>query len=196
LFRLLNIRSDIFTYDVFHMCETWSWRTYEIHLVFFSKPGVTCYWSVSLSNAACATVTYSISHSTAVNMWTLPAHCIGHNTSRRAVMVPQLPWSCSQASPRRPITHPKHVKSKRRPPSTRQPKMGHQIQGSHWPSYEGLPLGTATVPLTSRWIIEMKISLLLICRVVVSAQQRISKWAPCSSWEPCIWFPGSLAAIG
>ena len=42
LFTLLNIAFDIFTYDIFHMCETWSWHTYEVHLVFFSKQGVIC----------------------------------------------------------------------------------------------------------------------------------------------------------
>ena len=35
LFTLLNIVFDIFTYDVFHMCETWSWHTYKVNLVFF-----------------------------------------------------------------------------------------------------------------------------------------------------------------
>jgi hypothetical protein len=37
----LNTVNDISLIFVYHMCENWSWRTYEMHLVSLRKTGVT-----------------------------------------------------------------------------------------------------------------------------------------------------------
>jgi hypothetical protein len=39
------ILSRVYTCIVYHMCGTWSWRTFEMHSVLFSKSGVTASWS-------------------------------------------------------------------------------------------------------------------------------------------------------